>query len=353
MLIKILKIYGVLFDLEGLKDKYEKLKKKMIKPGFWDDNKKATKVSKKSKNIKRKIDKFNSIKESLDELYFYCEMAMDESNNEMYEEISNQYKSLKKEVENMKLEVLLDGEYDHLNAILDINSGSGGLDAQEWAEMLLKMYTKWAEKNGFDVEILDLIKDRQGGVKSVQIKIIGQNVTGFLKSEKGVHRLVRISPFDSSGKRHTSFASVDVMPEIDDTVDIEIDQSNLKIDTYRASGAGGQHVNTTDSAVRITHIPTGVVVQCQNQRSQLANKKLAMNMLKSKLISLKEQEQKEKIEDLMGDYSQITWGSQIRSYVFHPYQMVKDHRTNFEKGDVDKVMDGEIDEFINEYLKQS
>mgnify|MGYP006421778281 CR=1 FL=1 len=325
----------------------------MVKPGFWDDNQKATKVSKKAKNIKRKIEKFNNLEESLEELYFYCEMAMKESNNEMYDEISNQFKSLKKEVENMKLEVLLDGEYDHLNAILDINSGSGGLDAQEWAEMLLKMYTKWAEKKGFDVEILDLIKDKQGGVKSVKIKIIGENITGFLKSEKGVHRLVRISPFDSSGKRHTSFASVDVMPEIDDTVDIEIDSTNLKTDTYRASGAGGQHVNTTDSAVRITHIPTGVVVQCQNQRSQLANKKLAMNMLKSKLISLKEQEQKEKIEDLMGDYSQITWGSQIRSYVFHPYQMVKDHRTNFEKGDVDKVMDGEIDEFINEYLKQS
>lgn len=239
-----------------------------------------------------------------------------------------------------------------MNAILTIHAGSGGLDAQDWAEMLFRMYCKWCDKAEYGYKILDLIRDTEAGVKTVSLSITGENAYGFLKSEKGVHRLVRLSPFDSSGKRHTSFASVDIMPELDDSIEIDINPVDLRLDTFRASGAGGQHVNTTDSAVRITHIPTGVVVSCQGERSQLNNKSTAMKMLMAKLIELKEQEQKDKIEDLSGDYSQISWGSQIRSYVFHPYNMVKDHRTGEEVGNIGSVMDGHIDGFINAYLRQ-
>ena len=232
-------------------------------------------------------------------------------------------------------------------------TGTGGLDAQDWAQMLLRMYIRWAEAKGYKVKTLDLLSDPEAGIKSATLHIEGLNAYGYLKSEKGVHRIVRISPFDPSGKRHTSFASIDVIPELDDSINIDINPADLKIDTYRASGAGGQHVNTTDSAVRITHIPTGVVVQCQNERSQHKNKDTAMKMLMAKLIELKELEQKEKIEDIQGKYSQITWGSQIRSYVFQPYKLVKDHRTNAEIGNVDSVMDGNLDLFINEYLKMN
>ncbi len=250
------------------------------------------------------------------------------------------------------METLLSGEFDENNAILAIHSGAGGLEAQDWAEMLLRMYRRWSDSRGFSVETLDLQADTEGGIKSVTLLIKGFNCYGYLKSEKGVHRLVRISPFDSSGKRHTSFASIDVFPELKDDMDVEINEKDLKIDTYRATGSGGQHVNTTDSAIRITHIPTGVVVQCQSERSQHNNKLTAMNMLKAKLVLLKEEEKRDKIEDIQGSYSQIGWGSQIRSYVFHPYSMVKDHRTEAEVGDVSRVMDGDIDIFINEYLKQ-
>lgn len=325
----------------------------MTKEGFWDDPNKAQGIVKKANQLKDRIKAFEALELSYEETKMLCEMAIEESAEHLYEEIHDGLLEIKDVIEEMRLNVLLDDEFDHLNAILSINSGSGGLDAQDWAEMLLRMYTKWAESQGYTVEVLDLISDKKGGIKSVTIKVIGEYATGYLKSEKGVHRLVRISPFDTAGKRHTSFASVDVMPELDDTIEIEIDPTNLKIDTYRASGAGGQHVNTTDSAVRITHLPTGIVVQCQNERSQLSNKKTAMKMLMAKLIQLKELEQKEAIEDLMGDYSEISWGSQIRSYVFHPYSMVKDHRTNYEVGDVNGVMDGDINGFINAYLKMS
>lgn len=325
----------------------------MTEEDFWNDSQEAQKVVKKAKNIKNKIEKFNNIKSEIEDIEILCEMSIDEGESEMYEDICSQFNLLEEEIEDMRLDTMLSGEYDSLNAIVSINSGSGGLDAQDWAEMLLRMYTKWAESQGFEVQVLDIISDKKGGIKSVTIKIIGMYATGYLKSEKGVHRLVRISPFDTAGKRHTSFASVDVMPELEDESEIEIDPSNLKIDTYRASGAGGQHVNTTDSAVRITHIPTGVVVQCQNERSQLSNKKTAMKMLMAKLIVIKEKEKKEEIDDLMGNYSEISWGSQIRSYVFHPYSLVKDHRTNFEVGDVNRVMDGDLNGFINEYLKMS
>jgi len=325
----------------------------MTKEGFWDDTSKAQGIVKKANQLKGRIDRFEALRLSYEETEMLCEMAIEESAEHLYDEIQKELAEIKAVVEEMRLNVLLDDEFDHLDAILSINSGSGGLDAQDWAEMLLRMYTKWAESQGYSVEVLDLISDRKGGIKSVTVRVVGEYATGYLKSEKGVHRLVRISPFDTAGKRHTSFASVDVMPELDDTIEIEIDPTNLKIDTYKASGAGGQHVNTTDSAVRITHSPTGIVVQCQNERSQLSNKKTAMKMLMAKLIHLKEVEQKEAVEDLMGDYSEISWGSQIRSYVFHPYSMVKDHRTRYEVGDVNGVMDGDINGFINAYLKMS
>ena len=254
-------------------------------------------------------------------------------------------------IEKLKLKTLLKGEYDKNNAILSIHAGAGGTEAQDWADMLFRMYTRWAESHGYKVSILDILKDTEAGIKSVDLLINGENVYGYLKSEKGVHRLVRISPFDANSRRHTSFASVDVMPEITDEDDIEISETEIKVDTYRSGGAGGQHVNTTDSAVRITHIPTGIVVSCQNERSQHKNKATALKMLKAKLIEIKEMEHKEKIEDIQGKYNQIAWGSQIRSYVFHPYSLVKDHRTNAEIGNIQSVMDGNIDIFINEYLK--
>jgi peptide chain release factor 2 len=325
----------------------------MTQPGFWDDTKEAKRISKRDKQLERKIDKFRQLEEDYDELLLLCEMAIEEAAEYLAPEIEEKYEQLSEQVEEMRLNALLDGEYDDSNAIVDINSGTGGLDAQDWAEMLLRMYNRWAESKGFEVELLNILKDKAAGIKSATILVKGEYAFGYLRSEKGVHRLVRVSPFDSSGKRHTSFASVDVMPELDDDIELEIDENNLKIDTYRASGAGGQHVNTTDSAVRITHEPTGIVVQCQNERSQLSNKKTALKMLKAKLIELKAQEQKDEIEDLMGDYSEIAWGNQIRSYVFNPYSLVKDHRTNVEIGNVQGVMDGDIDKFIDEYLKKS
>ena len=255
------------------------------------------------------------------------------------------------QLEDARIAALLSGEYDENSAILSIHAGAGGTEAQDWADMLFRMYTRWIESKKYDLTIVDLQTDTEAGIKSVTLLVEGENAYGYLKSEKGVHRLVRISPFDAAKKRHTSFASVDVTPEMNDDDDIEINESDLKIDTYRSSGAGGQHVNTTDSAIRITHIPTGVVVSCQNQRSQHSNKETAMKMLISKLLEIRKLENKEKIEDIQGKYNQIAWGSQIRSYVFQPYSMVKDHRTNAETGNVQSVMDGSIDMFMNEYLK--
>ena len=306
----------------------------------------------KAKALNNQIKEYDDLIQDIENLETLMELVVEEAAYDMYKEISADLNKLIKKSDKFKLNTLLSGEFDKNNAIISIHSGAGGLEAQDWAEMLLRLYRRWADSREFKVETLDLIADTEGGIKSVTLLIEGFNAFGYLKSEKGVHRLVRISPFDTAGKRHTSFASIDVYPEITDDIDMEINQSDIKIDTYRASGAGGQHVNTTDSAVRITHIPTGVVVQCQNERSQHSNRLTAMNMLKAKLIQLKEEEKKEKIEDLQGSYSQIAWGSQIRSYVFHPYSMVKDHRTNLEVGDVSRVMDGDIDKFINEYLIQ-
>ena len=305
-----------------------------------------------SKALKDVNNQYNVIQECIEELEILCELTEMDDDGSMIDEAKALFLKTEKLLSDFNLQTLLSGTYDLNNAILSIHAGTGGLDAQDWAEMLLRMYTRWAENKGYKVIVLDLIKDTEAGVKSVTLMIQGTYAYGYLKSEKGVHRLVRISPFDSSGKRHTSFSSVDIMPELDDDIVIDINPVDLKIDTYRASGAGGQHVNKTDSAVRITHLPTGISVQCQNERSQHSNKATAMKMLTAKLFELKEIEQKEAVEDLQGDYSQIAWGSQIRSYVFHPYNMVKDHRTNEEVGNVQSVMDGNIDSFINAYLKE-
>ncbi|QXM05198.1 peptide chain release factor 2 [Crassaminicella indica] len=342
----------VSLDIENLKHEVEELERKSMAQNFWDDPQKAQKVLQKAKGLKDKLKSFEDIHEKYEELGILIDMAIEESDLSVEKEAKEELEKLKKDIESLRIETLLSGEYDKNNAIISIHSGAGGLDAQDWAEMLLRMYTRWAERKGYRVKTLDILPDTEAGIKNVTLLIEGENAYGYLKSEKGVHRIVRISPFDPSGKRHTSFASLDVMPELDEAIEIDINPNDLRIDTYRASGAGGQHVNKTDSAIRITHIPTGIVVQCQNERSQHSNRETAMKMLKSKLIELKEREHKDKIEDLKGDYSQIAWGSQIRSYVFHPYNMVKDHRTNTEVGNVQAVMDGEIDIFINEYLKK-
>ena len=286
-----------------------------------------------------------------EDLTTLVELGIQENDGSVLEEVESGFRQLKENLEALKLETLLNGHYDKNNAILTLHPGAGGTEAQDWAEMLLRMYTRWAERRGFSVRTLDYLPGDEAGVKSVTILIEGVNAYGYAKCEKGIHRLVRISPFDASGRRHTSFASVDVMPDIEDDVEIDINPEELKIDTYRAGGAGGQHVNKTESAVRITHMPTGIVVQCQNERSQHQNKDTAMKMLKAKLVEVKEREQKEKIEDIKGEQKEIAWGSQIRSYVFHPYNMVKDHRTNHEMGNVNAVMDGDLDPFINAYLK--
>ena len=325
----------------------------MSQQDFWNDNEKAQKVLQENKSLKETLDEFNHLESSLEEIDVFIELAIEEGDISLEKEVEKMIENLEKSIDELKIKTLLSGEYDKNNAILSINAGTGGLDAQDWAQMLLRKYVRWADRKGFKVSTLDMISDPEAGIKSATIQVEGLNAYGYLKSEKGVHRIVRISPFDPSGKRHTSFATIDVVPELDESIEIDINPSDLKIDTYRASGAGGQHINTTDSAVRITHIPTGVVVQCQNQRSQHSNKDTAMRMLMGKLIELKELEQKEKIEDLQGKYSQITWGSQIRSYVFQPYKLVKDHRTNAEMGNVDSVMVGSIDLFINEYLKMT
>mgnify|MGYP004665647677 CR=1 FL=1 len=287
------------------------------------------------------------------DLTVLVEMADEEEDLSVLSEVKEGVASLTKRLEQMKLETLLSGPYDKNNAILTLHAGAGGTEAQDWAEMLFRMYVRWAERRGFQTETLDYLAGEEAGIKSVTFLISGLNAYGYAKAEKGVHRLVRISPFDASGRRHTSFASLEVMPELDDDVKIDINPEDLKVDTYRASGAGGQHINKTDSAIRITHLPTGIVVSCQNERSQHKNRDIAMKMLMAKLMELKEQENKEKIEDLKGDLKEIAWGSQIRSYVFHPYNLVKDHRTGFEMGNIGAVMDGDLDGFINAYLKAS
>lgn len=341
------------FDLDSQRSRALEIEKLSFEEGFWNDVEKAQKLMQEASVLNNKINEYEELIDEVEDLETMILLILEEDEEfEDYKEIQDSLNSLDKKANAFKLSTLLSGEFDENNAILSIHSGAGGLEAQDWAEMLLRMYRRWSDNRGFSVETLDLQPDTEGGIKSVTLLIKGFNCYGYLKSEKGVHRLVRISPFDSSGKRHTSFASIDVFPELKEDVKIEINEKDLKIDTYRSTGSGGQHVNTTDSAIRITHLPTGAVVQCQSERSQHNNRITAMNMLKAKLIQLRDEEKKDKIEDIQGTYSQIGWGSQIRSYVFHPYSMVKDHRTDAEVGDVYRVMDGDIDLFINEYLKQ-
>lgn len=325
----------------------------MAAPDFWDDNRSARKTARKLDKIKNNIAKIRSFEEKLEETELFMEMASADNDEEALSEVEKNLQSLEVSIEKMELKQRLDGKYDNKNAILAIHPGAGGTESQDWAEMLLRMYTRWAEKEGYQVQILDLLNGEEAGIKRATLLIEGEYSYGYLKSESGVHRLVRISPFDSSGRRHTSFASVDILPELDDEIEVDIEESDLKIETYRASGAGGQHVNKTDSAVRITHLPTGTVVQCQNERSQHKNKKMAMKILQSRLLEMKEEAQAEKVEELRGNHKEIAWGSQIRSYVFHPYNMIKDHRTNLEEGNIEKVMDGELGEFIDAYLKMN
>lgn len=325
----------------------------MQEKGFWDDINIAQEVTVEAKNIKDKIDKFSNINNSLEDLIVLSQLTLEEEDSSSVSEVLSETAKIKEEIERLKIETLLSEQYDKNNAILNLHVGVGGTDAQDWTEMLLRMYTRFSEKRGFKIETLDLLPADDYGLKSATLRIIGEFAYGYLKAEKGIHRLVRISPFNANGKRQTSFASLEVLPELTEEQDIDIRNEDLRIDTYRASGAGGQYVNKTESAIRITHIPTGIVVQCQNERSQYSNKETALKMLKAKLVELKERAHKEKIEDLTGELKDMGWGSQIRSYVFQPYTMVKDHRTGAESGNINAVMDGDIDMFIIEYLKQN
>lgn len=341
----------IYFDSSSLSEEKKRIEKEMAASDFWDDKENARKKSQRLDKIKKRLKIIEELEEKFEEAEVYMELSDEMESESVSGDLKNTFVSLEKAIDKLELKLRLNGRYDDHNAIFSIHPGAGGTESQDWAEMLLRMYTRWAEGNGYQVETLDFSPGEEAGIKSVTLLISGDYAYGYLKGERGVHRLVRISPFDSSGRRHTSFASVDVMPEIDDDVEVDINENDLKIDTYRASGAGGQHVNKTDSAVRITHLPTGVVVQCQNQRSQHKNKSMAMKILTAKLIELKEEAKAEKIEELGGEHKEIAWGSQIRSYVLHPYNMIKDHRTGHEEGNTQKVMDGYLDEFIESYLK--
>lgn len=340
------------FDIANLSNKLVSLQEETNKPGFWDDVKNSTAVLSELKSVQNKVNKYNKIKENLQNLLDLNELLTLEEDAELVKDLLKDTTKLENEVESLEVETLFCGKYDKNNAILTLHPGAGGTESQDWAEMLYRMYSKWAASNGFDLKELDSLEGDEAGLKSVTFLISGINAYGYLKSEMGVHRLVRISPFDAGGRRHTSFASLEVLPEISEDIEIEINPEDLRVDTYRASGAGGQHINKTSSAVRITHIPTNIVVACQSERSQIQNRETAMKMLKSKLFELKEKEQKDKIEDLKGNQMDIAWGSQIRSYVFCPYTLVKDHRTGYEVGNVQAVMDGDLNGFIYAYLKQ-
>ncbi|MEF2640644.1 peptide chain release factor 2 [Hominifimenecus microfluidus] len=338
-------------DLAGKKNRIAELEKTMEEPSFWEDADKATRTMQELKNLKATVETCEGLETQYDDIQTLIEMAYEENDESLVEEIGESLEEFQNKLEEIRISTLLSGEYDKDNAILTIHAGAGGTESCDWAGMLYRMYTRWAEKKGFAVEVLDYLDGEEAGVKSVTIQINGENAYGYLKSEKGVHRLVRISPFNAAGKRQTSFVSCDVMPDIEEDIDIEIRDEDIRIDTYRSSGAGGQHINKTSSAIRITHYPTGIVVQCQNERSQFQNKDKAMQMLKAKLLILRQQEQAEKESGIRGEVSEIGWGHQIRSYVLQPYTMVKDLRTNVETGNVNSVLDGNIDIFINGYLK--
>ncbi len=339
-------------NIDNLQEKIKKLESRATAPDFWDDMQTAQQIMQKTTYLKDKITKFTNLETMMEDCETMFEMLTEEDDESLSDELNQTLNKIDKEIQEQTLSTLLSGEYDSKNAIITLHAGAGGTEAMDWVEMLSRMYTRWAERHNFKIKTLDYISGDEAGIKSISLLIEGQNAYGYLKSESGVHRLVRISPFDSSGRRHTSFASAEVLPEIDETMDVTIRDEDIKMDVFRSSGAGGQHVNKTSSAVRLTHIPTGIVTSCQNERSQLQNRTIAMKMLKSKLIEIKEREHLEKIEDIKGVQKEIAWGSQIRSYVFMPYTLVKDHRTNCENGNISAVMDGDLDNFINAYLSQ-
>ena len=323
----------------------------MLMPDFWNDQNGAQAVINEANGIKAVVNEYNDLLSTQENLEMTLELLREEPDEDLQGELESELASFEAKLADFELQMLLSEPYDKNNAILELHPGAGGTESQDWGSMLLRMYQRWADKRGFKVETLDYLPGDEAGIKSVTLKISGHNAYGYLKAEKGVHRLVRISPFDSSGRRHTSFVSCDVMPEFNDEIEIDVRTEDLKVDTYRATGAGGQHINTTDSAVRITHIPTGVVVQCQSERSQIKNRDSAMKMLKSKLYQLEIEKQQAQLDEIRGEQKEIGWGSQIRSYVFHPYSMVKDHRTGEETGNTGAVMDGDLDSFINAYLR--
>lgn len=344
---------GDSIGFDSLSAEVEQLEAKTAEPGFWDKPEDSQVILKQLKHKKGTLERYIKLKKDFDDTETLIEIAIEEDDDSVVDEVVSDLSAVKKEYERQKIEILLSGEYDGNNAIISIHPGAGGTEAQDWAQMLYRMYQHYAEKKGFKLKVLDYLDGDEAGIKSVSFLVEGENAYGYLKCESGVHRLVRVSPFDSSGRRHTSFASVEVLPEFNDEITIEINEADLKIDTHRSSGAGGQHVNKTDSAIRITHIPTGIVVGCQTERSQVQNRETAMRMLKSKLLEIKEREHLEKIDDITGTKMNIEWGSQIRSYVFMPYTLVKDNRTDFETGNIQAVMDGDLDDFINEYLKKN
>ncbi len=346
----VLENLGVALKLDDAKDEIASLEAESASENFWNDMARSQKVLQKTKQLKNKCEKYEKLVGRWDDLFTLCQMAIEEDDGSLLPELEEEYKAFSDDLETARLDTLLSGEYDNNNAILNFHAGAGGTEAQDWVQMLYRMYTHWAERHGMKYKLLDYLDGEEAGLKSASLSIEGENAYGYLKSESGIHRLVRVSPFDASGRRHTSFAAVEVMPEIPDDVEIEIRPEDLKVDTYRSSGAGGQHINKTESAIRITHVPTGIVVSCQTERSQHQNREYAMRMLRSKLVEIKEREHLDKIEDIKGEQMKIEWGSQIRSYVFMPYTLVKDHRTNFENGNINAVMDGDLDGFINAYL---
>ncbi len=338
-------------DIEGKKNRIEELEKKMEAPDFWNDPVSSGKLTQELKGLKDDVSAIDSLDSQFSDILDYIELGNEENDPEIAQEALEQFETFTSDFETLRIKTLLSGEYDFENAIVTLHSGAGGTEACDWTQMLYRMYTRWAEAHGYSVEMLDLLEGDEAGIKSVTFEVNGENAYGYLKSEMGIHRLVRISPFNANGKRQTSFASCDVMPDIEDDIDIEVRDEDIRIDTYRSSGAGGQHINKTSSAIRITHFPTGIVVTCQNERSQHMNKDKAMQMLKSKLLMLKMEENEEARAEIRGDVSGISWGNQIRSYVFQPYTMVKDLRTGEETSNVNGVMDGALDNFMNAYLK--
>lgn len=342
--------WGIHFNIARKEEKIAELEYKMGEPTFWDDPDAAQKTTQELNDVKSGVEKYKSIVRKFEDMQVLWEMGMEDKDESVCADVENEISEIQSAMDQLELELLLSGKYDGNNAILTLHAGAGGTEAQDWTQMLLRMYGRWAERNGFTVETVDLLPGDEAGVKSVTLMIKGHNAYGYLKSEKGVHRLVRISPFDAAARRHTSFAACDVMPEIDDDVDVQINMADVRVDTYRASGAGGQHINKTDSAVRMTHIPTGIVAQCQNERSQLQNREQCLRLLRARLFELEMEKKEKELASLEGDQQKIEWGSQIRSYVFHPYNLVKDHRTGVETSDVQGVMDGDLNPFIEGYL---